>query len=382
MPATAPRLALPGALSPAGCWALCLAAMIGFAALSWPTATTDLPAYTLPWLEHIRRAGPLAAFAAPFGNYTPPYLYLLALVGPLADWLGPFAAIKLLSYAGHLLLALSGARLLRALGAPQPAHAALLLIAPTLLLNPAVLVQCDAFWAAPLTLAVAAAVERRQGAMLGWCGLAFAIKAQAAFTAPFFLAAALAHPPRWRDWAAAPLACIGAMLPAWLAGWPAADLATIYLRQTGWSQALSLNAPNLWAWVQAVPGAAALPLGPVATIAALLATLAYVGIYRRRLRGADAPAMLQAACLGALILPGLLPRMHERYFFMAEVLTLTLALAAPRWRRLALLVQLGAALGLLGYLSGWTALAMAGAVPMLIATAAVLPRGRAAARRA
>ena len=354
-------------------WLICGTVMALLAAYTWPSATTDLPAYTLPWITHIRATGPIAAFATPFANYSPPYLYLLAVVAPLTDLFGAQSTIKLLSLAGHVLLALAGQSLLRRFAHPRPAMAALLLIAPSLLINPAVLVQCDALWAAALVMALIAAADRRMAAMFAWCGLAFAIKAQAAFVAPFFLAVALAQPPRWREWLAAPAAFVVALLPAWAAGWPAADLATIYLRQAGWSDALSLNAPNIWAIVQTLPGVPRALLGNVASALTVAAALLYVAYYRSRLAQATAIELVRAACLAALLFPGLLPRMHERYFFVGEVLAILLACLDPRWFRMALLVQLGATLGIIAYLSGVSALAVIGAVPMLLATAMLLP---------
>jgi Gpi18-like mannosyltransferase len=357
-------------------WLLCLAAMVALAAYTWSTATTDLAAYTGPWLAHIRATGPISAFAEPFANYSPPYLYLLALVAPLADLVGPESTIKILSFAGHIALALAGQSLLRALGHPNPQRAALLLVAPSLLINPAVLVQCDALWATAIIMALAAAIESRMAAMFAWCGLAFAIKAQTAFIGPFFLAFALAHRVRFHDWLASPVAFVAALLPAWMAVWPATDLATIYLRQTGWSHALALNAPNVWSIVQVfAPASQTSALGMVASGFAVLAAGAYVLHFRDRLAHASNSDVLRAACFAALLLPALLPRMHERFFFLGEALTVLLWLLDPRWFRTALLIQLGSTLGLVGYLSGVPAFAVVGAIPMILATFMLSPFG-------
>ena len=74
-----------------------------------------------------------------------------------------------------------------------------------------------------------------------------------------------------------------------------------------------------------------------------------------------------AALLGALLIPFLLPKMHERYFFLADVLSLLLAY---RWRRLlwlCVLIQLGSVGSLVAYL--WPApwLNVAASVPMAAA---------------
>jgi Gpi18-like mannosyltransferase len=164
------------------------------------------------------------------------------------------------------------------------------------------------------------------------------------------------------------------MLPAWLAGWPAADLATIYLRQAQWFDALSLNAPNIWAVVQQLELPPAVPLDRIAFAAAGGGALLYVAFFaRRRL---DPERMIAAALLASLLLPGLLPRMHERYFFLADVLAF--ALAAVARDRSALLifaaVQISSLMSLFAYFSGNGLNAVGPALTMIAATLAVAHR--------
>ncbi|WP_430991361.1 hypothetical protein, partial [Escherichia coli] len=72
-----------------------------------------------------------------------------------------------------------------------------------------------------------------------------------------------------------------------------------------------------------------------------MAAGAYVLHFRDRLAHASNSDVLRAACFAALLLPALLPRMHERFFFLGEALTVLLWLLDPRWFRTALLIQLG-----------------------------------------
>ena len=60
------------------------------------------------------------------------------------------------------------------------------------------------------------------------------------------------------------------MLPAWALGWPAADLALVYVRQAGTFADLSMNAPNIWVIVQDAPGLSA----PIFTQAGFVAAAA------------------------------------------------------------------------------------------------------------
>lgn len=354
---------------------LALAAVIWV--LLWPLQTFDMHEYLLPWMAHIGAHGPVGAFGHPFSNYTPTYLYLLALASPLAALISDHGVVKLVSLLGTLWLAWSVHHLLRVGGAAAPARAgALILLMPSAIVNAALLGQCDAFWAAACVMAVTCALERRAAAMLVWCGLAFAFKAQAVFLAPFAIMMLIAWRSRWTLWTIPPVVYLAAMAPAWLAGWPAADLLTVYLRQAGTFDQLSMNAPNLWQLVQAAPGLDAAVWPHFAFAMAALGAIGLILAAQRLLR-AETPVsretLLSLALLSSIVLPGLLPRMHDRFFFLADVLALALALL--RRDRSAMLIagaiQLGSVLALLSALSSNPAFAAIGAVTMIAATAAL-----------
>lgn len=333
----------------------------------WPLMGRDIWFCYVPWLEHIASDGPLKALGAPFGDYTPPYYYVLTLATPLVGHVPSEQIVKLVSLVGTLLLAGAVLHLARTLRIPRAELiAATTLLLPGVALNTALMGQCDAMSTAPLVMAVAAIVERRTARMFVWCGVAAAVKVQAVFVAPFFLAMAIRHRAPFREWLLAPLATLAMFLPSILLGWPIADLATIYVRQAGFYDTLSMNAPNLWAIVQAFP--LGLPLTGLANAAALGASAAYAAHFGTR--SLSRHATLAAAALAPLIVVGLLPRMHERYFYAADVLVFVWAAASNRrdaWLTAAL-VQLGTLLAILGYGSALPALPIAGAVAMLVAT--------------
>lgn len=309
--------------------AACLLALAtaGFYWLMWDGTTPDMNNFLIPWLDHIVATGPVGAFASPFSNYTPPYLYLLTLVSPLIVLFPKITVIKLLSVAGTGALALAIGALLNALSAPRPAlGAALTFLVPSVALNAAFLGQCDALWVAPCVMVVASALREQRVAMLLWAGIAIAIKAQASFIAPFIFAVLIANKTPFRYWLIPPAVFVAAMLPAWAAGWPAGDLAAIYLRQANYSLTIS-DLANPWILVdQFAPAAADALFAPGLAIAAL-ATAAYIIVLHRR--GLDKDRLLAAALLSAFMLPWLLPRMHERYFLLADLLAYALAWARP-----------------------------------------------------
>ncbi|HEX8257269.1 MAG TPA: hypothetical protein VF589_06520 [Allosphingosinicella sp.] len=351
---------------------IALAAACVYAAV-WPAVTGDMNDYLVPWYDTILARGRVGAFAEPFGNYTPPYLYLLSAVSLFDGLLAKVTLIKLLSVAGVAALAWAVARLVGAAGVERPWRAALwVFLLPSVVLNAPAMGQCDAIWAAACIAAVAETVERRPAAMLVWCGVAIAFKAQAVFIAPFIISRLLAERTPWHLWAIPPLVYGAAMLPAWLMGWPAADLATIYLRQTEWGPDFLGNAPNPWAWAQHFFAEAGAGYRWVGHAAAAAAALAYVVVFGRRRLGAR--GLVAAALLAAIMLPWLLPKMHERFFFLADLLAF--ALAAIRRDRIgvavAVLVQAGSVLALGGLLAASSWPAMVGSVAMLAAAGLTL----------
>lgn len=335
----------------------------------WHIVAADMTAYLLPWFGHIREAGPITAFAVPFSNYTPPYLYLLALASPLGPWVPAITLIKLISVAGTGALALAVCHLLQRLDVPQPERgAALVFLLPSVAINASLLGQADMFWAAPCVMAIAAALDRRHTAMLVWCGVALAFKAQAVLIGPFFLALLIHRRVPFGLWLLTPLATAAMMIPAMLAGWPPGNLIAIYAQQSTTFADLSRNAPNIWSIVDMLPRGDDTPLLGLAFTVAIGASAAYVA--RFSAQPVQGRALIATALLALLVTAGLLPKMHERFFYLADIVSLVLAIAGgdrQSWRT-ALLIETGSTLALFAYLSGIESCAAIGAVPMLVAT--------------
>jgi hypothetical protein len=157
-------------------------------------------------------------------------------------------------------------------------------------------------------------------------------------------------------------------LPAALAGWPIFDLATVYFRQVGWGPEFLGNAASPWTLGIYAPDFVR-PLYPAGYLLAALASgwLAYM-------LGKCRIGLMQGAILSALLIPYLLPKMHERYFFAADVLAYCLAFASRSRRNLAiaLLVNAASLLAIVGNARetwGFTltgAVLAAGAIALLI----------------
>lgn len=316
--------------------------------------TTDVEWWFVPWLDHIIQHGARASLEAPlrvqidgvngFANYSPPYLYLLVLASTASGWVSPFILVKLVSIAGAFFCAACVYYLIRALASPGVAllGAAGSLLLPSVALNGPAWGQTDMIWSALAALSVAYALRERWAAMMLAFGVAVAFKLQAVFIAPFLLHMVLSRRISPRYFLLPALSYALMMLPAWLAGRPAWDLATIYLEQAGAYHWLSMNAPNPWSFVQfmrLVPYETGVMIGSVAAVLIALVLGAF-SVRWRRLQGGD---LLLLAVVVAAAMPYVLPKMHERYFFLADILAFSLAVCRPQpWTiGVALAIQLG-----------------------------------------
>jgi Gpi18-like mannosyltransferase len=285
-------------------------------------APGDVYGFVRPWYRELLAHG----FSHPFGDYSPPYLYLLWLLTFFDGLLWQVVLIKLLSVAGLLWLVFALGRLFQSLGKP-PELSLLALLLPSWILDTSLLGQADSFWVAPCVLATGAAIKGKFVRVAAWAGLAFAFKAQAAFFAPFVIYLFVSERvPAWK-WTVAPAIFVLTMVPAWLGGWQAAYIASIYLNQAEWvdrTHRLFVGDSASW-WTSfsyLAPQSAYQMrwLGIPSAIAGL-------ALYWWLLPRPTPRVIVLAATLSASAVPFLLPLMHERFFMLAGTLAFAYAVA-------------------------------------------------------
>jgi Gpi18-like mannosyltransferase len=312
-----------------------------------PMQTLDFVDFTGPWLAFIRANGSFRALQADFTNYTPAYLYLLVIAEALVSWLPDVLIIKLPALIFDIVAAALVYRLvaLRHPAGSAPLFAFLaVLFAPTVFLNSSFWGQADVIYTAGVLAALYFLFVGQERAGLIAFGLAFAFKLQAIFFAPVLLLLWLCGRISWRSFLWIPTVYLLSILPAWLAGRPLLDLLLIYTRQADFYRALTMNAANIYQWLPDTLYDLLLPAGLLWSVAAVLLVVAAVYKSRQPLTNG---ILLQLATFFAVLLPYLLPKMHDRYFFLADVLAIVYAFYFPRYVFLPVLV------GLTSLLSYW-----------------------------
>ena len=360
------RSALPRPLC-----AVCILALgvaVFLRVLSLDHATGDYNTFLAPWTEIFRQYGGFSALKWEIGNYNVPYLYFLAAISylPVPD----LYLIKLFSIFFDLLLAYAGLRLAWKVFGRDAAGAAAfsaLLLLPTVALNGGLWGQCDSLYAALVLLALADVLEERPGRSVVWLGVAFSFKLQTIFLIPLWCVLWYSRRVKFRHLCLFPVSYFVTILPALLLGKPLGDILGIYLAQTGqYNESLTLNAPSVYALIpygQTVDVAFWSKVGICAAFALVLLLLGGLFFFRDRL---NPDQILTAGLILAIGVPLLLPHMHERYFMLAEVLSVVWCVGRPKRIPVAAAVQIAALGGYHAYLTLRYAFPMAWGAWLLI----------------
>lgn len=320
-------------------------AFIGFALryLAREHATTDAVQYLMPWYTFARDHG-VGGLGEAFTNYTPFYSYLL-LIAAQFDRLGqPLSLVKAISAVFELGCAIVVAQIVwRATKAPARASLAFCAVwlAPTVIFNGAVWGQADSIWTFFALVSVSLFMQGRNGVLP--FAAAVAVKAQGVFLGPFVLGMILRRKIHWAWLAAVPGVYVVLALPVLVAGRPIASVFAVYMDQANTFHRLTMNAANIWVFAAGMPYAIGVAVGLVLAAAGGIA----LSLFSMRSKREEPEFILLLACASLMLMPYLLPKMHDRYFYAFELASIGLACLNLRYLPFAVIAQVD---GVLSYL--------------------------------
>jgi len=223
------------------------------------------------------------------------------------------------------------------------------LFAPTVFFNSAVWGQCDIIYTTGILAVIYFCLLEKDLFTIIAFGLAISFKLQAAFAAPFLLLLFFKGKIRWWLFFLIPMIFIISLIPAWAAGAPFGELFLIYFRQASTYQNITMGAPNLYQWLDNY-------YYPIFVRMGLLFTTGYVvlGIYtflesKIRLKR---DVIIILVTISMLSIPFFLPKMHERYFFPADVISIIYAFYFPKYFYVPIITGLTSFLTYIAYLFG------------------------------
>ncbi len=307
-----------------------LALLIRISLLSFKS--DDYETYTKIWYNALQTSG-FSALKDDFSNYNPPYLYLLYLVVRFLPGLDKVIAIKIPSLIFDFICAAFIYKIVRLKSekriVPLLAYVAALL-SPTMILNSSLWGQADSIYTAGIIAGVYFLITRKNWYSLISFGIAFAFKLQAIFLLPVFIALWLKKELSWKHFIAIPIVYLLSILPAWVIGRPLISLISIYFSQAGEYNKLTSHAPTLYAWF---------PLGrdlfqlilPAGIAFAITVIMVIILVIIKSTAKLTPALLLELALLCVLVIPFVLPKMHQRYFFPADVLSIAFGFYFPTY---------------------------------------------------
>jgi len=283
----------------------------------------DMKGFLFNWYDEMVLAG-FSSLGKAFSNYTPPYLYLLGLAASLS-FLPKIVAIKLISILFDLINAVVVYKILE-LKYPQKIFALLgsagFLLLPTILLNSAYWGQADAIYTCFLLVCIYFLLTERPLLSMISFGISFSFKAQSIFLLPFLVLYTIKKRTPWFYFGVVPGIYFLMMIPAMAAGRSFWDLITIYLNQVNSYRYLTLSSPNLYVFIPNDLYDISVKIGTLVTV---LVIGAWVSIYTRRIKTHSLEVMVICALASVALVPFFLPKMHDRYFYPADILSLLTA---------------------------------------------------------
>jgi Gpi18-like mannosyltransferase len=288
---------------------------------------SDLLNAFLPWQTYLLEHGRWHALQHPFSMYFPAYFDITAMTSYLDGHINRVSQIKLVSFAFDIVTAAVAyyfvGRLTRG-SAPGGRRSVAQLVAPfcilagpTVLLNGAVWGQSDIVYTCFLLLSTYCVITGMGALAALFFGVAFAFKLQAIFLAPFIAAMLLQRRIRWWHLLLVPVGWLAALLPPVLNGARALQFLSLTSSQGESFPTLAINVGNPWIVADRIHFN--VNAGTLAGIVLTALVMIAITIWGVQPAFRNATNTLALATLSVLAIPYVMPKMHDRYFFPAEI---------------------------------------------------------------
>lgn len=363
--------------------------------------TADYNAFLEPWIGIFRKGG-FAMLAENVGDYNLLYQYVMLLISKSA--LYPLYLIKLVTVFFDYVLAVTMLLAARRLAGERAGVPVMLLTLalPTVLTDGACWGQCDPVYASAVVLSLYALSDGKPTLSAASLALAFAFKLQTIFFFPIVLLGLIKGEFKLRHALVFFATYVLTLIPALVAGRSFVSALSVYANQSmgQYYDRLSYNAPNLYlffpmlefassqeyTWMRYIEGVDKAATNPyilewlmptlqnAALLACVLLTLVVVIYWLAHHREITMEMMPELALFFAIYLPFVMPKIHDRYFFLADMLSVLVAARHKDRRFLPILVVGASFMCYIPYLTRQRPLDERGAALMMLAALVIVSR--------
>ncbi len=329
-----------------------------------PYPTKDVTGYIFKWMREIREVG-LGQFYTIDADYSPLYLFMVGLLSrfPMGteitlgshtypqNWMlllkGCYFTVDILNAAAVFLIIrhLTKSRQKAAIG-----YIAALML-PVQFINSAIWGNSDCIYVCFLLYSLYFALRGKSCPAFLLFGFALANKLQAVFLAPFLVYLILQRKIRLTAVIYVPIAVLASFLPAYICGAGFTEPFLFYQRQMQGYSKLTLGCANFWQLFAFRDYATGI-ISHGATIFALLMIGGFFAILWLRNLQPTGENLLNTAVFLIGVTIFFLPHMHERYFYLLDVLVMVYAITTGRRYLLIPMMQLSSGIAYYHYISG------------------------------
>lgn len=324
----------------------------------------DYGSYLSPWYDYITNHGYWSALKDNFSNYNPPYLYFLVIASMFGG--DKLISIKLISIIFDYILAvivyfvvkflldskdssndsISSKKLSKFI--PVIAFFGIL-FSPNIILNSSVWSQSDVIYTTFLIAGLWFLLKEKFIWTIVFFTIAVSFKLQAVFLIPLLILLFIKRKITLLHFLVAPIVYFLMMLPAAIAGKSWSDIFAVYTGQQNTYRDLTKNAPSLYVWFGGADYEIFSRFG--FGLAIIFGLILCVIFWKRKFENKE-QYWLDLALLSAIGIPFVLPKMHDRYFFIADVVSIIYAYYFPKKFWIPIVLNLISLLVYLKYLFG------------------------------
>jgi Gpi18-like mannosyltransferase len=304
----------------------------------------DYKIFLSQWISSFRELG-FHSLGCNIGNYSPAYTELLILLSVLFHQMPAIIVAKLVQSIFDYVLGIICILIYTELKGSSTLFEkmivwAVVILNPVVILNSAVWGQCDSIYTTFLVASVYLIIKSEktkrdltEGIFILF-SLAFAFKLQAIFALPFLIFYMV-----WRYnilklltriiWV--PIIYTMTGIPMLIAKRSMSDILLVYFKQTGnYSNLLTMRYDNFYTLLGKWEKVNNTPIFWLGLITALV-VLGFFFLYLLRNDHTETDELVEVAVCSVLIIVYLMPSMHERYGFFAEILLLVLSIKIHRF---------------------------------------------------
>ncbi|MBL8099685.1 MAG: glycosyltransferase family 39 protein [Anaerolineales bacterium] len=277
------------------------------------------------WYDFLKQNGVMGLADGEFSNYPPAYLYLLWLSTLFLD---SVPAIKFIPTLFDIVSAVTVYKIARIKFNDDKPYlfAAIFLLLPTVTLNSTGWGQIDSAYASFLLVCFYFLLkEKPLYAMLAF-GIAFSFKAQSIFLLPFLGILFLRKQINWYYFFIIPIVYIVLALPTIFLGRSWESIILLYAGQVDQFENLSRYAPNLYF---VIPNEFYHPIFEIGLGIFFISMLIWAWINWKAGDKVTQKQIAFTALASVALIPFLLPKMHDRYFYPADVFSYAVAILFP-----------------------------------------------------